>query len=219
MKKIGLLVGILCFVCVVLQAQVKNYALQQFSFKDTSGNKFNLEQLKGKVVFVDCWFPACPPCRAEMPYSALLQQRLSAMKMDSNIVFVTISFKQTTADWKLALQQLQMPKAIHLYSPASTYEMVLAGGNYPTYRIFNAAGILDIENTPYPSELGKIDFILFAASQNIGVTEAKRIFDEQGEKLLTGKIQKSKSALLNSFFERFKPHLANFKKAFTQLQH
>ncbi|MCU0321602.1 MAG: TlpA family protein disulfide reductase [Chitinophagaceae bacterium] len=219
MKKVGLLVGILCLVCVVIQAQVKNYVLNQFSFEDTSGHKYSLEQLKGKVVFVDCWFPACPPCRAEMPYSALLQQRLYAMKMDSNIVFVTISFKQTTADWKLALQQLPMPQAIHLYSPASTYEIALAGGNYPTYKIFNAAGILDIENTSYPSELGKIDFILFAATQNIDVTEAKRIFEEQGEKLLSGKIQKSKYGLLNIFFERFKPYQTDFKKALQQLQH
>lgn len=176
-----------------------------------------MANLSGKIVFVDCWFPACPPCRTEMPYSALLQQRLKAIGIDTSIVFVTICFKQTAAEWKIALQQLKMPEALHLYSPASTYEMVLAGGYYPTYRIFNQRGILDIEPTVAPSQIGKIDFLLFAAVHQINITEAKQMFEEQGNKLLIGTIKKSKHAILNQFYEKFKPMEAVFKKDWLQL--
>jgi hypothetical protein len=58
--------------------------------------------------------------------------------------------------------------------PASTYEIALAGGNYPTYRLFNTNGELDIENAAYPRELTKIDFTLFAATQKITINDAKK---------------------------------------------
>lgn len=220
MKRFLFLLSIILVISVAINAQSKNvFTLSQFSFEDTAGKKFKLDTLKGKVVFIDCWFPACPPCRAEMPYSKLLQNRLHTLQMDSNIVFVTISFKQSKEEWLTALKILPMPSAIHLYSPASTYEMALAGGNYPTYKIFNTSGILDVEPTSYPRELGKIDFILFAATQNISVTESKKIFEIEGSKLLKRSIPKSKSAVLNTFFNRYKKYEYSFKQDFLQLKH
>ena len=168
MKRFLFLLSIILVISVAINAQSKNvFTLSQFSFEDTAGKNFKLDTLKGNVVFIDCWFPACPPCRAEMPYSKLLQNRLHTLQMDSNIVFVTISFKQSKDEWLTALKTLPMPSAIHLYSPASTYEMALAGGNYPTYKIFNVKGELDNETCPLPSEIGFIDFVLFAAQKGI----------------------------------------------------
>lgn len=193
-----------------IQAQQRTYQLNQFTFEDTSGKKYNLDSLKGKVVYVDCWFPACPPCRAEMPYSHLLQQRLHTMQMDSAIVFVTISFKQSTEEWKEALSKLPMPKAIHLYSPASTYEIAIAGGNYPTYRIFNTKGELDIENATKPSEFLKTDFLLYAVSKGENIKNALRIFE--AEKSSTIK----KNILLKAFFEKEAMFDDAFRKAFLE---
>lgn len=207
MKRI-FIVSIFMIGCLqFLQAQQnRSFTLSQFSFEDTAGKKYNLDSLKGKVVFVDCWFPGCPPCRAEMPYSQLLQNRLHTMQMDSNIVFVTISFKQSKEEWIEALHKLPMPKAIHLYSPASTYEIAMAGGNYPTYRVFNGKGILDIEFAPRPSEFLKIDFVLYAISKGETVTNALKIFD-------TEKSNK-KNALLKEFYEMEAKNDAVFVKDF-----
>lgn len=217
-KKLVQLTFLLCW-SIFGFAQQPQYKLKQFTFEDTSGKKYNLDSLKGKVVYVDCWFPSCPPCRAEMPYSQLLQQRLHTMKMDSNIVFITISFKQSTEEWKTALHNLSMPSAVHLYSPASTYEIALAGGNYPTYRLFNTNGELDIENAAYPRELAKIDFMLFAATQKITINDAMKIFAEDGQKLLEGKMNSSKYELLNTFFKRYNPQKVAFKQAYLALNH
>ena len=201
MKKLTLVFVVLLFF-VGAFAQQRSFNLSQFSFEDTLGKKYNLDSLKGKVVFVDCWFPSCPPCRAEMPFSKTLQERLKASKMDSNIVFVTICFKQTTAEWKKALHELPMPNAIHLYSPASTYEIVLAGGNYPTYRIFNTVGVLDIYDAPRPSEKNKIDFILFAATQNIGIKEASILFETEVAKGLANNQFSPKSQIVIDFLKK-----------------
>jgi len=211
-KIILLLIFVSCL--LHLQAQQRIYTLNQFTFEDTAGKKYNLDSLKGKVVYVDCWFPACPPCRAEMPYSKLLQQRLHTMQMDSNIVFITISFKQSTEEWKEALNKLPMPKAVHLYSPASTYEIAMAGGNYPTYRIFNSKGVLDIENASRPSEFLRTDFVLYAVSKGETITNALKIFD--AEKNIAK--EKVKNSLLKSFYAFEMKYDKEFVDAFLKLE-
>lgn len=213
--KIKLLHFLIIFGCLVkLHAQPRALTLNQFVFEDTSGKKYNLDLLRGKVIYVDCWFPSCPPCRTEMPYSKLLQQRLQTMQIDTNIVFVTICFKQTIDDWKEALSELPMPTALHLYSPASTYEIALSGGNYPTYRIFNKNGKLDIENAPKPSEFLKIDFILFAMEKGESIASATKIFD--AEKNIEK--NKVKHYLLKAFYAKELSHDIKFMKDFMQLQ-
>src|SRR6476469_4352594 len=41
--------------------------LPSFAVLDASGNKLDLQQFKGKKIFVNLWATWCPPCRAEMP--------------------------------------------------------------------------------------------------------------------------------------------------------
>lgn len=59
-----------------------------FSLKDMSGRSWTLEQLKGKVVVLNFWFTACPPCIAEMPDLNGLVRRYSPEK----VVFLALTF-------------------------------------------------------------------------------------------------------------------------------
>jgi|GEM_PF-3800402 len=211
---------ILVLVCClyVLNAQNKRiFTLSQFVFEDTLGNKFSLESLKGKAIFVDCWFPACPPCRAEMPYSQLLQKRLHAMGMDSNIVFVTISFRQTKEEWLAMMKKLQMPNAINLYSPAGTYEATFAPEFFPTYRVFGLTGELDNMVAPKPSDLGRIDFVLFAASRGVDVYQAEKIY-LRGKTIMERGLAMQKDALFEEYYAAFSKYAGAFKKEFDGLK-
>jgi peroxiredoxin len=38
-----------------------------FTLQDLDGNQVTLEELKGRVVMLNFWSAACPPCRDEMP--------------------------------------------------------------------------------------------------------------------------------------------------------
>ncbi|MCW5906183.1 MAG: TlpA family protein disulfide reductase [Chitinophagaceae bacterium] len=219
MKQVFSIIIICFFNIFLLQAQIDNLHLQQFSFEDTAGNIFNLEKLKGKTVFVDCWFPNCPPCRKEMPYTQLLQQRLHTLQFDSNIVFVTICFRQSREEWLKALQEIKLPNAIHLYAPASIYETTLTNGIYPTYRIFNNEGVLENENAIRPSEFAKADFILYAATNNMPLKTAKKLFEDEGRNILNNVKKTSSNKLLNNFFEKFMPYKEKFLQAFLLVEH
>ncbi|ARN77597.1 hypothetical protein BST97_06095 [Nonlabens spongiae] len=38
-----------------------------FELEDLEGNKYSMDELKGKVVVINFWFIGCPPCRKEIP--------------------------------------------------------------------------------------------------------------------------------------------------------
>lgn len=210
------IVALLLFVATQIYSQPRVFNLAQFTFEDTLGRKYNLDSLRGKIVFVDCWFPACPPCREEMPYSFLLQKRLQAIGLDSNIVFVTINFKQTVKEWITAIHQLKMPNALHLYSPASTFEITLAGGNFPTYRLFNSAGFLDAWEVPAPSSFIKTDFVLFCSTKNIHVKDALSLYESEVQVKLKNKNFISTNKVVDEFVNTYLPFMDLFKKEFIQ---
>jgi thiol-disulfide isomerase/thioredoxin len=61
--------------------------ISSFKEKDMEGNKWNLKNLKGKVVVLNFWFVNCPPCKAEMPE---LNKVVEKYKADSSIVFLSL---------------------------------------------------------------------------------------------------------------------------------
>src|SRR5690606_14890870 len=54
---------------------------------DANGNAIQLENLKGKVVFINFWATWCPPCIAEMPS---IQKLYSEFESDEEVVFLLV---------------------------------------------------------------------------------------------------------------------------------
>lgn len=68
-----------------------DYNLSLVSFN----NEFvNMEEYKGKVIFLNFWASWCPPCRAEMP---TIQALYKKVKADSNVKFIMVSLDDDTA--------------------------------------------------------------------------------------------------------------------------
>jgi thiol-disulfide isomerase/thioredoxin len=75
-----------------------------------TGLKVDIDQHKGKVVFVNFWATWCAPCREEVPSIEALQRELSS---DSRFVMITILYRD---------------------DPKSAYDYMKAGGySFPVY--------------------------------------------------------------------------------------
>ena len=106
MKRFLFFLSFIVAISFEVNAQSKNvFTLSQFSFEDTGGKKFKLDTLKGKVVFIDCWFPACPPCRAEMPKLISLYEKYK----DKGFVVITISLDEHKEKWLKAIHDDSLP--------------------------------------------------------------------------------------------------------------
>lgn len=58
-----------------------------FELVNSAGETVNLEQFKGKVIFMNLWATWCPPCIAEMPSI----QKLYGDVKDENVEFIMLS--------------------------------------------------------------------------------------------------------------------------------
>ena len=58
-----------------------------FSLKDLSGHKVEIEQFRGKIIFLNFWATWCGPCKEEMPSMEILHQQFKK----KNFVLLTIS--------------------------------------------------------------------------------------------------------------------------------
>ena len=58
-----------------------------FNYENYKGGKTKLEDLKGKLVYIDVWATWCGPCRAEIPSLKELEKKYHG----KNITFVSIS--------------------------------------------------------------------------------------------------------------------------------
>lgn len=105
------------------------------SFKNDKGEIVNMNDLKGKVVFINFWATWCPPCIAEMPCIATLYERL---KGNSEVVFliVEIEGESEKANKFMAGKQLNLP----VYYPNSQIPKEWLGGSIPTTLIINKHG-------------------------------------------------------------------------------
>lgn len=109
--------------------------LSEIKFKDAKGKVVNLNELKGKVVFINFWATWCPPCLAEMPSINKLHQQF---KSDADVVFLMID-----ADGDFPKAQTYMDKRSYqmpVYTFASELPRELFKGSLPTTIVFDKRG-------------------------------------------------------------------------------
>ncbi len=68
----------------------------KFVYKDIKGKEVKLEDLKGKLVYIDVWATWCGPCKGELPYLQKLEKEFHR----KSVYFVSISVDQDKAAWE-----------------------------------------------------------------------------------------------------------------------
>jgi len=113
-----------------------------FEITTLAGETFELSQLKGKIVVLNFWFIACPPCRAEMPG---LKQLADAYGSREDVVLLAIA-----TDEKAALDKFLKTNEIG-------FEVVAAGRSISDlYRVtgYPTTMVLDKEGKVFSVHIG-----------------------------------------------------------------
>ncbi len=160
-NNIGMILAIILFAIIFLNADAKTYFIKGLiktglykasipetkisdesirmipkgmSFVNNSGTVINLDEQKGKVVFMNFWATWCPPCRAEMPSIKSLYEQTK----NKDVVFIMVD-----VDSKLEASEKYMKKhdyQLPVFAAASSIPREIFNINLPTTLIIDKSG-------------------------------------------------------------------------------
>ena len=119
-----------------------------FTFKDITGKKVSLSDLKGKYVYIDVWATWCGPCNAEIPHLKKLEEEFEGR----NICFVSISCDDSRNAWERFVQVKQLGGIqLHMGGDKSFMEAIRCKG-IPRFLLIDQDGKFLNANMPRPSD-------------------------------------------------------------------
>lgn len=105
------------------------------AFSDDNGHVVRIQDLEGKVVFLNFWATWCPPCKAEMPSIQVLKDKF---KDNDDVAFLLVEIegeKEKARDFMLK-GDMDLP----IYYPESQIPSEWLGGAIPTTVILDKTG-------------------------------------------------------------------------------
>ncbi|NLN34297.1 MAG: TlpA family protein disulfide reductase [Flavobacteriaceae bacterium] len=121
----------------VVAERTENQIANDITFQDGNGKLIALNDLKGKVVFINFWATWCPPCIAEMPSINELKAKFGE---NENIIFLMVD-----VDGKHKKSQAFMDKRefnLPVYIPHSEIPKEFLSGAIPTTVILDKKGAI-----------------------------------------------------------------------------
>ena len=107
-----------------------------FTLKDSLGNRFNADQFKGKVIFLNVWATWCGPCRAEMPAIHKLYNKVK----NDRIVFIMLSIDKDQAAQKVKAYVRKNKYTFPVYMPSGYLTEQLNVPSIPTTFVISKEG-------------------------------------------------------------------------------
>jgi peroxiredoxin len=136
-----------------LEANDLHRSQSDFTLADLQGKKWNLKNLRGKVVPVNFWATWCPPCRKEIPDMNALHQRFQGQ----SLVILSISDEEAAAVKSfVAEQKISYPVLI---DPGHRVKDVFLVRGIPYSFVFDREGRLVTEAVNRPTMQGFLEML------------------------------------------------------------
>ncbi len=120
----------------IIKVEQTKVTIPDFKVKDANGKIVNLQDFKGKTVFVNLWATWCGPCRREMPSIESLSKKLAGKKVE----FVMLSLDD---DFTKALNYSKSSNlTLPMYYPAANLPPLFNVDGIPATFIFDKKGEL-----------------------------------------------------------------------------
>ena len=110
-----------------------------FNLKNLKGDVVEVEQFKGKTIFLNLWATWCGPCRMEMPSI----QKLYSQVDTSKVVFVMLSVDRPADLEKVKSFILDKEYTFPVYTPGSTLPSQLQVNVIPTTFVIGPDGKIE----------------------------------------------------------------------------
>lgn len=107
-----------------------------FSIKDLNGNVLDVNELKGKTIFLNLWATWCGPCRMEMPSIQNLYNQVDKEK----IMFIMLSIDRQSDFEKIKSYIKDKEYTFPVYTPASLLPNQLQVGLIPSTFVIDPGG-------------------------------------------------------------------------------
>lgn len=112
----------------------------QIPLRDAEGETLNLDQFRGRAIFINLWATWCPPCLAEMPGIDRLYQDLES----EDIVFIMLSLDE---DFSKAVNFVQgKGYAFPVYQAAGRWPGALNSSTIPSTFVLDRDGKLVLQH-------------------------------------------------------------------------
>lgn len=128
-------------------ANYKEYA-PKFEFASIDGQNVSVDDLKGKILYIDIWATWCRPCLDQLPAMKELEEKYR----DTDVQFVSISVdsERDREKWEKMVHTKEM-KGLQLYAGSSqTFHKDYKVTTIPRFVIIGKDGELIDGNAPRP---------------------------------------------------------------------
>lgn len=125
-----------------------------FDALDTTGDRWRLSDLKGRIVVLNFWAIWCEPCRAEMP---LLEARARDLET-TGLVVIGVNFDEPAGMVRAFQTELGLTFPL-LLDPGGTIQSLYRVLAYPTTFFVDAAGVIRFQHLGVMDE-GQLDTYL-----------------------------------------------------------
>jgi peroxiredoxin len=120
---------------------------QNFALKNLNGNVVQLEDFRGKVVFLNFWATWCPPCRIEMPSMEKLYNKFK----DDHFTILAVDMQEDSETVKRFTERFKLSFPILLDEEGTV-------GAYYGVMALPATYFIDREGFLYAAALGARDW-------------------------------------------------------------
>ena len=130
-------------------AAFKEYA-PKFTFQSMAGDQVSLDQLKGKILYIDIWATWCKPCLQQLPAMKELEEKYRG----SNVEFISISVDadKDKAKWASMVKEKGM-QGIQLFAGRGTsFHQDYKISSIPRFLIIGKDGELINDDAPRPMD-------------------------------------------------------------------
>lgn len=133
-------------------------AAPYFQYATNKGDSLNIDDFKGKPIYIDVWATWCGPCIAEIPDLKRVEKQFHE---DVHFISISIDSERDIQKWKDMIVEKELA-GTHLYAPGTWRAQIMTDfgiNGIPRFILLDENGIIINANAPRPSNTKLVELL------------------------------------------------------------